>query len=161
MWGNAAKGLHCRQGRAQSTLQLKAGSGLWGKAPISHCKAAGYSALQALRPPPSIRGELLKPGLQGQCYFTNVFFLRPSELVFSWLHGAVMERIRFKSLISPIWIDLNFPWPCPDHWAGRSASCTEPSGRLEAKGLQGPVGGPFKVQASDIQAAEQNLFFPN
>lgn len=72
-----------------------------------------------------------------------------------------MERIGFKSLISPIWIDLNFSWPCLDHWAGCSASSTEPSGRLEVKWLQEPVGCPFKVQASDVQVAEQNLVFPN
>lgn len=72
-----------------------------------------------------------------------------------------MERSRFKSLISPIWIDLNFPWPCLDHWAVQSACGTEPSGRLEVKWLQELMGCPFKVQARDIQVAGQNLVLPN
>lgn len=113
------KGLHCRQGRAQRIPQSKAGSILlWGKALISHSTAADWLVITVTAVAWKLSDPLLKSEGSSSslcCRYDStlqMFFLRLLELAFSWLPGAVMERSRFKSLISPIWIDLNFPWPC-------------------------------------------------
>lgn len=132
-------GLHCRQGRAQSTPQAHvARSRCWGKAlipPLHHL--VGYllcSALETIRSHPKIAGSSSCPGCAAHgCCFAGGFPLRPLELALPWGQWAGRERPGLKAFISPVWINLACLWPCPDHWAARAASGTKPGGRLEAK----------------------------
>lgn len=92
------------------------------------------SALETIRSHPKIVGSSSCPGCAAHgCCFAGGFPPRPLELALPWGQWAGRERPGLKAFISPVWINLACPWPCPDHWAARAASGTKPGGRLEAK----------------------------
>lgn len=148
MWGNALarcqKGCIADKGEPREYRSRRQGAACSGEKHSSPTAQllAGWSPLSPQCPgnyqiPPFSQRGAPQAWAVHKTLLCKCFSPRALELAFAWLHGAVTERSRFKSLISPIWIDVNFPWLCLDHWAVWSASGTEPSGRLEVKWLKG------------------------